>query len=67
MVVGFRTTYAISKVVSSIPGLHSIQHYVIYMSVICDRSLVFSGYSCEEPEDTKGIITGADPEGARPP
>ena len=33
MVVGFRTTYAISKVVSSIPGLHSIQHYVIYMSV----------------------------------
>jgi hypothetical protein len=37
-----------TKVVRSIPAhgkMYSIQHYVIKLSVTCDRSVVFSGYS----------------------
>jgi hypothetical protein len=37
-----------TKVVSSNPvdgEVYSIQHYVKKLSVICDRSVVFSGYS----------------------
>jgi len=38
-----------TKVVSSNPvhgEVYSIQHYVICLSVTCNRSMVFSGYSC---------------------
>ena len=52
MVVGFTTTYAISAyhtdVVSSNPvhgEVYSIQHYVISLTVTCDRSEVLSGYT----------------------
>ena len=38
-----------TNVVSSNPTrgeMYSIQHYVISLSVTCDRSVVFTGYSC---------------------
>ena len=42
-----------SKIVSSISvndEVYSIQHYVIKLSVICDRSVVFSGYSTNKTD-----------------
>ena len=52
MVVGFITTYAISAYYpqrcefdSRSGEVYWIHHYVMSLSVTCDRSLIFSGYS----------------------
>ena len=44
-----------TKVVSSNPAdgeVYLIQHYVIKLSVTCDRSVVFSGYSVSSTNKT---------------